>query len=127
MECGRCSGEEVIKNGLMQGHQRYKCKCCGFSFTKGFRGKPQEIKQQALNLYLEGMGFRAIGRILGVSNVAVLNWVRAYGQKAEQLLDQQPTKQDIKTVELDELHTYIGRKKTIAGSGLPSTEKESNI
>ena len=32
-----------------------------------------EIKRQALQLYLEGLGFRAIGRLLGVSNVAVLN------------------------------------------------------
>ncbi len=109
----------------MQGHQRYKCKGCGFSFTKGYKGKPIALRQQALNLYLEGMGFRAIGRMLAVSNVTVLNWVRAYGQKAEQLLDEQES-QKVKTVELDELHTYIGRKKTIAGSGLPLTGKESN-
>ena len=63
----------------MQEHQRYKCKSCGFSFTKGYRGKPAELKQQALKLYLEGMGFRAIGSVLAVSNVTVLNWVRAYG------------------------------------------------
>ena len=115
----------MIKNGLMQGHQRYKCKGCGFSFTKGYRGKPNELKQQALKLYLEGMGFRAIGRVLEVSNVTILNWVRAYGQKAEQLLDSQANQQ-IKTAELDELHTYIGRKKTTAGSGLPLTGKENN-
>ena len=38
-----------------------------------------EVRQQALKLYLEGLGFRAIGRELNVSNVTVLNWVRAYG------------------------------------------------
>ena len=74
----------------MQGHQRYKCKSCGFSFTKGYKGKSEELKQQALKLYLESMGFRAIGRVIGVSNVTVLNWVRAYGQRAEHLLDNQP-------------------------------------
>ena len=109
----------------MQGHQRYKCKICGFSFTKGYKGKPEQLKRQALKLYLEGMGFRAIGRVLGVSNVSVLNWVRVYGQKAEKVLDEQ-TSQKIKTAELDELHTYIGRKKSIAGSGLLSIENESN-
>src|SRR6478735_9723936 len=125
MKCSRCGGEEIIKNGLMHSHQRYKCKGCGFSFTKGYRGKPEELRQQALKLYLEGMGFRAIGRVLGVSNVTVLNWVRAYGQLAEQVLEQQSGK-EVKTAELDELHTYIGRKKTTAGSGLPSIGKENN-
>ena len=71
------------------------------------------------------MGFRAIGRVLGVSNVTVLNWVRAYGQLAELVLEQQPGK-EVKTAELDELHTYIGRKKTTAGSWLPSIGKENN-
>ncbi|OON69206.1 hypothetical protein B0919_10850 [Hymenobacter sp. CRA2] len=30
----------------------------------------------ALKLYLEGMGLRAIGRVLDVSNVTVMRWVR---------------------------------------------------
>jgi transposase-like protein len=64
---------------MMNGKQRYRCKTCGFNFTTGFRGKPMEVRQQALKLYLEGLGFRAIGRELNVSNVTVLNWVRAYG------------------------------------------------
>jgi len=67
---------------MMNGKQRYRCKICGFNYTTGFRGKPLEVRQQALKLYLEGLGFRAIGRILGVSNVTVLNWVRAYGLRS---------------------------------------------
>ena len=27
-------------------------------------------------MYLEGLGFRSIGRILKVSNVSVLNWIK---------------------------------------------------
>lgn len=77
--CKRCGGTDSHKNGMMNGKQRYRCKGCGFNYTTGFRGKPIELRQQALNLYLEGMGYRAIGRKLEVSNVTVLNWVRAYG------------------------------------------------
>lgn len=66
----------------MNGKQRYRCKSCGFNFTTGFRGKPIELRQRALQLYLDGLGFRAIGRILEVSNVTVLNWVRAYGLRS---------------------------------------------
>lgn len=82
MTCKRCGGSDSHKNGMMNGKQRYRCKICGFNYTTGFRGKPLEVRQQALKLYLEGLGFRAIGRILGVSNVTVLNWVRAYGLRS---------------------------------------------
>ncbi|WP_176132997.1 helix-turn-helix domain-containing protein [Hymenobacter sp. CRA2] len=37
---------------------------------------PDEKRQLALKLYLEGMGLRAIGRVLDVSNVTVMRWVR---------------------------------------------------
>lgn len=72
----------------MNGKQRYRCKSCGFNYTTGFRGKPIELRQRALQLYLDGLGFRAIGRILGVSNVTVLNWVRAYGLRSRPTAEQ---------------------------------------
>ena len=34
------------------------------------------IKRQAVELYLEGLGFRSIGRFLNVSHVAAYNWIR---------------------------------------------------
>jgi hypothetical protein len=67
---------------MMNGKQRYRCKSCGYNYTTGFRGKPVELRQQARKLYLEGLGFRAIGRLLEVSNVTVLNWIRAYGLRS---------------------------------------------
>ena len=39
------------------------------------------MKKLALQLYLVGFGFRSIGRVLGVSNVTVLNWIRAFGEQ----------------------------------------------
>jgi prephenate dehydratase len=66
-------------------------------------------------MYLEGLGFRAIGRILGVSNVSVLNWIRSFGKEVQQL---HSVSQEIEMVEVDEMHAYIGSKKTAAGSGL---------
>jgi len=68
----------------------------------------------ALHLYLEGLGFRSISRILKVSNVAVLNWIKAFGLEIEKNHGESAP---IKVVELDEVHTYIQSKKTIAGSG----------
>jgi transposase-like protein len=34
-ECKKCKSEHIVKNGLQDGVQRYKCKACGYVF----RGK----------------------------------------------------------------------------------------
>ncbi|MDN5296737.1 MAG: hypothetical protein PWQ71_843 [Bacteroidota bacterium] len=65
-------------------------------------------------LYLEGLGFRSIGRFLKVSHVTVFNWIKDFGEKTDEFRNPG----DIEIIELDEMHTYIGQKKTTAGSGL---------
>jgi hypothetical protein len=76
----------------------------------------------ALNFYLEGLGIRAIGRLLKVSHVAVLKWIRSFGEAVTSLRNQQAAQ----IVEMDELHTYIGQKKEVPGFGLLLTEKGEN-
>ena len=72
------------------------------------------MKRLALEMYLEGLGFRSIGRVLKVSHVSVYNWIKNIGEGIEDL----KSENKIKVLELDEMHTYIGSKKTIAGYGL---------
>jgi hypothetical protein len=67
-----------------------------------------------LELYLEGLGFRSIGRLLNFSHVAAYNWIKEFGEKLEEL----KSSTSIKVVELDEMHTYISQKKIVVGSGL---------
>jgi transposase-like protein len=82
MRCKRCEGEEVIKSGNKRDKQVYRCKGCQYKFVEGDKRKEKfiEQKKQAVALYLEGMGFRAIGRRLGVSNVSILRWIRKEGE-----------------------------------------------
>jgi transposase-like protein len=117
MNCPKCESTERVKNGIVRDLQRYKCKKCGFNFTVDKRSTeyPKSMRKKALQLYLEGLGFRSIGRILEVSNVTVLNWIRNFGKEVQAL---SPDSQEIEMVELDEMHSYVGSKRTIAGSGL---------
>lgn len=116
MKCPKCKSEQRVKDGIVKGRQRYQCKNCGFRYTVEYKaGITPHFKRLALMMYLEGLGFRSIGRILGVSNVAVLNWVRDFGMKAGELPQ---VKTNLKQVEIDEMHTYIGSKKTKDGSGM---------
>ncbi len=117
MDCPRCSSSQKVKNGIVRGLQRYRCKECGYNYTVEKRSGEysKETKRKALQLYLEGLGFRSIGRVLGVSNVSILNWIRNFGEKVKEL---QNDNDSIKFAELDEMHSYIGNKKTIVGFGL---------
>ena len=44
-----------------------------FTVAKLQRGIDQQYVQLCLKLYLEGVGFRAIERVVGVSHVSVIN------------------------------------------------------
>lgn len=122
MKCLKCGSENVCKNGKMYSMQRYKCKDCGYNYTKGRRSKDKSLKRFALELYLEGLGFRSIGRLLKVSHVSVCNWIKQYGKDLELLQNNHK----VCVTEIDEMHSYVGSKKTQSGSGLLLIDMQKN-
>jgi len=124
-KCARCKSKNIRKNGIVWNKQRYKCKDCEYNFTVASRGKSLEIKRLALHMYLEGLGFRSIDRILEVSNVAVLKWIKAVGKDIIRLRDELSQSDNeskrnitISTMELDEMWHYVGKKNYKNGFGL---------
>jgi len=108
MHCPKCQAESYIKYGHVSGKQRYRCKQCGCQFTRSTtKGISTHIKRFALQLYLEGLGFRSIERVLNVSNVTVMRWVKKYAYQLMALQEQQQCTVDV--IEIDELHHYIGK------------------
>ena len=70
-------------------------------------------------MYLEGMGFRSIGRILKVSNVTVLYWIRTLGKSVKTYVQSQ-IPDDIRhvdVVELDEMWHFTCKKNENSGYG----------
>lgn len=115
-QCPCCqASENQVKNGRNpSGSQRYKCKGCGRIYTPEPTpaGYEQATRDEAVRLYLEGMNLRRIGRILGVNHQSVANWVNAQADA----LPQAPLPDSVETVELDELFTFVGHKKTSSTS-----------
>ena len=70
---------------------------------------------------MEGLGFRAIGSILKISYGTVYKWVKKWGSN----LELPKRNEAIEVVELDEMHTYVGRKKTTNGYGLLLIDMEN--
>jgi len=117
--CPKCKSEERKKDGIVREKQRYKCKECNYRYTvekREAKESTQEIRKLALKLYLEGLGFRSIGRIIGFSHVSVYYWIRDFGKKIIEL--EEKKEEHISVIEIDEMHTYIGNKKTTNGYGL---------
>ena len=90
--------------------QRYKCQHCQKKYTpeSKHRGYPKNLRQLALKMYLEGINFCRIGRLLNVHHQSVINWVNAYAEE----LPEAPVPKQTESVEMDEFFTFIGSKKT---------------
>ena len=112
MNCPQCKTEgEQNKDGFTNaGSQRYRCKACGTRHTPERKeaGYEPGIRNLAIRMYADGLNFRQIGRHLGVSHATVMNWVKAHAAQ----LPAAPVPQEVYTVEMDELYTYIEAKKT---------------
>jgi hypothetical protein len=77
----------------------------------------------ALEMYPEGIGFRAIGRLLRISFGTVYQWVKKWGEEVDL-----PVKEDpVSIVESDEIRSYVMRKKTTVGHGLLLIDLENGL
>ena len=72
------------------------------------KGYPDEIRKQALQMYVDGINLRRIGRHLGLHHRTVSLWVKAYAEK----ISKPPLPEHVTTAELDELFSFVGDKKT---------------
>jgi len=109
MKCPKCNSEEYCKDDIVKGRQRFQCKKCNYRYTvlQKLNVKSLETKRLAFEMYLEGLGFRAIGCILKISYVTVYKWIKKWGEN----LELPRRNESIEVVELDELHTYVSEKK----------------
>jgi transposase-like protein len=80
--CPYCqSTNRQVKAGKNpSGSQRWKCQQCKRRYTPEPNeiGYPEEMRLQALRMYVDGINYRHIGRHLGVDHKTVINWVNAY-------------------------------------------------
>ena len=92
------------------GSQKYRCCECGKNYTPkpNENGYPAEVRLKAIKLYLEGNSFRSIERLLKVNHQSLANWVKEYSEQ----LPNAHMPEKSKVAELDELFTFIGKKKT---------------
>lgn len=110
-ECPKCQSVQIVKNGHHLGRQRYRCKACGFQYTRlNPRGRPASEKAAAVLLYTMGLSLNAIARIF-VSAQPILRWARNLAEKTYE----KPELREAVALELDEMRPCPRSKKTSYG------------
>lgn len=120
-KCPTCQSSNCIKSGIVKGRQRFKCKDCNYYFTVSKAGKRinDYYVNKALQLYLEGLTYREIERILGVSHVSVINWVKKYNIKRPY---NEKFYTSYKILNSSELSLYFNQPNQLKNSGVIVTE-----
>ena len=121
LACPKCQDNHIVKSGVIKGRQRYFCKNCTYYFTVNKVGKKIDnyYVTKALQLYLEGLSFREIERIIGVSHVTVSNWIKEFNIKKPTQSDYHSTYKIFNHLELVE---YLKNKDQLSGAGMIITE-----
>jgi transposase len=83
---------------------------CGIKYTPNRKpwAYDEETRRKAIQMYVDGMNLRRIGRHLGIHHRTISLWVQAYAAQMET----PPVPDEVKEAEMDELFTFIQDKKT---------------
>ena len=126
-ECPYCKSTKVRKNGMNRGTQRMQCMNCKKTFPQTPKRVSKEVKYKALLMYLNNVGIRKIALFFGVSAPAVLKWIKNAHKLLNELLNNfnplNTEKTDI--IELDEIYTYVKKRKKEQSYGLLILDDES--
>ncbi len=119
--CPKCQNSNIVKSGIIKDRQRFLCKSCNYYFTVNKLGKKIDsyYVTKALQLYLEGLSYREIERIIGVSHVSISNWVKEFKLKRPTHSNYHPSYKIFKHHELVE---YLKNKNEMTGAGMIITE-----
>ena len=123
--CPKCKSHRSVKHGKVKGRQRYLCKKCGYAFSVNKIGKGIEklFIVRTLQLYLEGMGFRAIERFLGISNVTAMLWVNKYGKGLKTI---RINSKEIEITEENKIYSIKNGTKSVYDAGVLLTGAGQN-
>lgn len=97
------------------------CKACNYAFTVFKDGKnidPYYVIK-ALQLHIEGVSLREIERLIGVSHVSVMNWIKKYKIQAPEAQQYKPT---YKVFKHQELVAHLGQIENMKDKGMIITE-----
>ncbi|MDR1992188.1 MAG: hypothetical protein LBQ98_01610 [Nitrososphaerota archaeon] len=119
--CKKCLSEQIVKNGIIRGKQRYQCKDCEQIFVEGDqRTNEGVIAKKAMCTLLYSLGkisYNKLAQIFETWPSLIYRWIVETGA------NQNPTQRlgEIKELEFDEMLQFVGSKKVCFESKKPLT------
>ncbi|KFI21249.1 IS1 family transposase [Nitrosococcus oceani] len=126
VHCPYCQSDRVVKRGRSEsGEQRYLCQneaCAHRSFRLDYvyKGRLPQIRQQIIEMALNGSGIRDTARVLEISTSTVLKELKKKESALESvnsaLLERLPAEQievellRVEEAEVDEMWSFVGKK-----------------
>ncbi len=110
INCPHCQSDKVVKNGKKKnGIQNLLCRVCQKQFQPVYHNKGADpvVKQLILRHLERNSGIRDIEELLGISRKCILDNLCREGNQ----INIQPACPHYKTVQLDEVWSYVGKKK----------------
>ena len=89
VRCPFCQSDYIIKGGKTEtGKQRYRwqstdCPRRSFVLDPTYKGRRPEIKQQVIDMSLNGSGIRDTARVLKISPTTVINELKKKGLRSK--------------------------------------------
>ena len=136
IKCKYCNTKRINKCGKQNNKQRYLCRDCKRTFiiepdTRYKYDKYNlELRKLAITMYMNNVGIRSIERILKVSNVLILNWIKNIGKNIERIInnndiEKKKNKKNINILEMDEFYSYVKKNEIKLKYGLLLIETET--
>ena len=72
--CKYCESSDVVRYGMQSGYPRFRCKHCGRIFKTEYLYRAYEpgVKEQIVDMALNGSGIRDTARVLGIGKNTVM-------------------------------------------------------
>lgn len=124
-----CGSSNIIKHGIRHNKsgevQTFKCKLCSKKWSDNLGFAKNRVNSKvitvALDLYFKGISLRKVSEHLklfygiSISNVAVLGWIRKFGEVVAPFVDQLIPKEMSRVYHVDEMMVHVRKAQAEKG------------
>ena len=126
MTCTKCQHQTCKKFGYFgkKRIQRWRCQSCNSTFCDPHTKLTRDIfianpkaAEQALHCLLEGCSIRSTERLTGLNRNTVMRLLIVAGERSARLMDERMRGLNSRYLQVDEIWTYVGKKRRNVRSG----------
>lgn len=116
--CKKCKSDNIVKNGIVRGQQRYQCKACKYTFLLNDRRTNEEVTVlKALNVLirsLNNVSYTMLEKLLNRDRSLIQRWNQDAG-----LTGWRSRHKDTFQIDFNQLERYIKMNENLFDTAAP--------